>query len=521
MALTLLTLVSFGISLRFAFAMPPLSGWDETAHAGYVIELMRGNLPRIDTWVVDDPRRFPQLSDAIAGWNPRGRQVWVANHPPLYYLLAVPFMALADWLGIPGAGLLAMRVINAAGTAGCVVVVGLVARELVGRRSVTLLAAVLAASAETLLMQGGYGYNDGVAALFGGVALLLGIRLLRRGSTLWRLSALVIVATVAAGMKAPNLVVVAACAAMAGAAVLVHRSTPHTVLRAFVAGGCVAGVPALAFGWFYLRNLRLYGDLTGADVLLTGFGRRARGTALETAFSPGFHRRWFEEIWIRPTYDPDLRIIPHLLLALAVLGLLLLGFDRLHHRNARRPWGMAASSGSETERRGLAVAWWVLVAHFGVVLVLLIQFHSAGGYVHRRYLLPILPLLATVLAVGLLRSAMVVRSSDRTRWQAMVVLLLATGMLLLPFVAGGSSVWSVERVPKAPGLEYSMIGWPASLVASGTAALAAFGFLIMEARRVLEMSDGSGRPHNAAARRREGDAPSHAGRDTADFSSPT
>ncbi|HEX6074453.1 MAG TPA: hypothetical protein VFZ32_04205, partial [Micromonosporaceae bacterium] len=471
-ALALLSLVSFGISLRFAFAMPPLSGWDETAHAGYAIELMRGNLPRIDTWVVDDHRRFPQLSDAVAGWNPRGRQVWVANHPPLYYLLAVPFIALADWLQMPGAGLLAMRVLNAAGTAGSVAVVGLVARELVGRRSVMLLAAVLAASAGTLALQGGYGYNDGVAALAGGIALLLGVRLLRRGPSVRRLTTLALAATVAAGMKAPNLVTVAACAAMAGAAVLVHRPSRHLVVRALGACAYVGGAPALAFGWFYLRNLRLYGDLTGADVLLTGFQRRPRGSVLETVLSLGFHRRWFEEIWIRPTYDPDLRIIPSVLLAVAVLGLFLIGLDRLRQRPVLELPGAADSGGTRAEQRGLVLAWWILAAHFAVLLALLIQFHSAGGYVHRRYLLPILPLLATVLAVGLLRSATVLRHPDRIRWHAMVVLLLGTGMLLLPFLADGSSAVPVERVPKVPRLEYPSLGWPAPMLAVGVAALA-------------------------------------------------
>jgi hypothetical protein len=520
-ALTLLSLVSFGISLRFAFAMPPLSGWDETAHAGYVIELMRGNLPRIDTWVLDDHRRFPQLSDAIAGWNPRGRQVWAANHPPLYYLLLMPFMALADSLGMPGAGLLAMRVVNAAGTAGCVAVVGLVARELVGRRPVTLLAAVLAASAGTLAMQGGYGYNDGVAALAGGVTLLLGITLLRRGPTLRRLTVLAIVAAVAAGTKAPNLVAVAAGVVMAGGAVLVHRPGRHTVARAFAASGFVAGVPALAFGWFYLRNLRLYGDLTGADLLLTGFQRRSRGGALQTALSPGFHRRWYEEIWIRPTYDSDLRVIPHLLLALAVLGLVLVGWDWWRRRSSGQSPDSADAGETWVQRRGLTVAWSVLVTHFAVVLILLIQFHSAGGYVHRRYLLPVLPLVATVLAVGLLRSAAVLGHQERDRWQELVVMLLATGMLLLPFAADGSGAVLVERVPKVLGLGYPTLGWPAPMLARGMAALAAVCFVIVEARRLLWTPDGSRSPDSVTARRRKGDAPSHAGRDTADLSSPT
>jgi hypothetical protein len=550
--LTLLSLVSFGISLRFAFAMPPLSGWDETAHAGYAIELARGNLPRIDTWVLDDHRRFPQLSDAIAGWNPRGRQIWVANHPPLYYLVVAPFMALADRLGVPGAGLLAMRVLNAAGTAGCVVVVGLIARELVGRRAVTLLAAVLVASAGTLAMQGGYGYNDGIAALVGGLALLAGVRLLRRGPTFRCLTVVALAAAAAAGLKAPNLVAVAACVAMAGAAVLVHRPGRHLAIRALGAGGLVAAVPALAFGWFYLRNLRLYGDLTGAEVLLTGFQRRARGSVLETALDPGFHRRWFEEIWIRPTYDPNLRVIPYVILAAAFLGLFLLGRDRLR-APAMEPPGSTLDARMPPARRGVLLAWWILGLHAVVLLALLVQFHSSGGYVHRRYLLSLLPVLATVLAVGLLRSSAALypleaRSAplvssvppaprtprrevrpDRERWYALVMLLLSTGMLLLPFMADGSTAVPVERLPKVSGLDHPTLGWPAPMLAYGMAATAALCFVVREARWVLLPANASGQPvagapgepGNPKARRLAGDAPSDAELNTVDLSSPT
>lgn len=554
--MALLSLVSFGISLRFAFAMPPLSGWDETAHAGYAIELARGNLPRIDTWVLDDHRRFPQLSDAIAGWNPRGRQVWVANHPPLYYLLAAPFMALADRLQVPGAGLLAMRVLNAAGTAGCVVVVGLIARELVTRRAVTLLAAVLAASATTLAMQGGYGYNDGIAALVGGLVLLAGVRMLRRGPTLRRLTVVALLAAAAAGLKAPNLLAVAVCVVMAGASVLVHRPGRGGVVRALGASGFVAVVPTLAFGWFYLRNLRLYGDLTGAEVLLTGFQRRVRGSILETAFDLGFHRRWFEEIWIRPTYDPNLRVIPHALLAAALVGLVLLCLDRLRTRGQDLP-DLEGEPRRSAARRGLLVAWWLLGLHAVALLTLLVQFHSSGGYVHRRYLLPLLPLLATVLAVGLLRLATAlsplvpqpasasrldpsvtspssIRPSevcpDQQRWHAMVMVLVSTGMLLLPFVADGSSAVPVERSPKVPGLGYPTLGWPAPMLAYGMAAAAALWFVVREAQRVLVVasvpgqlvaSGPDGRPGNTRTRRPTGDAPFDAELDAGDVSSPT
>ncbi|MGH3728052.1 MAG: hypothetical protein ACRDTU_04785 [Micromonosporaceae bacterium] len=515
-ALALLAMVSFGISLKFAFDMPLLWGADERAHAGYTIDVMEGRLPTIHTPVLDDPARFPELSASLDGWKTVGRQIWVANHPPLYYLLTAPLMAVAEWLGVPAAGFLAMRVVNAAGTAASVVLVGLIARELVpGRRSVPLLAAAIAASASTLAMEGGYGYNDGLAAVAGSATLLYGIRLLRRGPRRGLLVAAALTGALAAGLKAPNLVAVAACTLMAGIAVLLYGPKRRWLAAAGTAT-LVGGVPALGFGWFYLRNLYLYGDLTAASALFTAFGRRSHYTVLETITSVDFQRHLFESFWIRPGYDPHLRPIPDALFAAAVIGLLLLLADWLRRRYAAPgtpsvPGPQAAADGpsaagtppSVTGQRcqpagpvaavpARRAAWCALLGHAVLLFLLLSQFRSGGGYLSQRYLLPVMPITATLLAVGVCRLAEVVPTRDRQRWQAMVSMLVSTGMLGLAFVAYRASMVSVERSAKVPGLEHSALEGPAPALALGVAALAALGFVILQARRVLELPDQDG-----------------------------
>jgi hypothetical protein len=65
-ALVLLALFSFGISAKFAVAAPPLWYPDERPHAAYAVEVWQGNLPTINTPVVDDLDRYPQISDSLA-----------------------------------------------------------------------------------------------------------------------------------------------------------------------------------------------------------------------------------------------------------------------------------------------------------------------------------------------------------------------------------------------------------------------------------------------------------------------
>jgi hypothetical protein len=195
----------------------------------------------------------------------------------------------------------------------------------------------------------------------------------------------------------------------------------------------------------------------------------------------------------------------------------------------------------------------LLGLHAVALLALLVQFHSTGGYVHRRYLLPLLPLLATVLAVGLLRSAtalspLVPQSAsalwsdpsvlppssqplevrpDQHRWHALVMVVVSTGMLLLPFVADGASAVPVERSPKVPGLGHPTLGWPAPMLAYGMAAAAAFWFVVREAQRVLVVASTPavasvpGQPGSTKARRPTGDAPFDVELDAGDVSSPT
>jgi hypothetical protein len=154
------------------------------------------------------------------------------------------------------------------------------------------------------------------------------------------------------------------------------------------------------------------------------------------------------------------------------------------------------------------VAWAALAAHAVLVIALLIQFRSSGGYISQRYLMPVVPLMAVLLAIGLLRLAALIRIPDRALWESIVGLLVSTGMLVVPFVAYHSTILAVRRSAKPVGLQEPALGWPAPSLALGLAAVAAVCFVLLEGR-VLVAGLGTSElaPESERAHRREGDAP--------------
>ena len=68
----------------------PSWGNDEAPHVGYVAALAHGNLPTIDSPIIDDWARFPPDPGLLLGWDAEHRDIWTANHPPIYHLLLVP-----------------------------------------------------------------------------------------------------------------------------------------------------------------------------------------------------------------------------------------------------------------------------------------------------------------------------------------------------------------------------------------------------------------------------------------------
>lgn len=363
LAAVMMALVGTQVALVFKV---PSWGNDEPAHVGYVASLAEGRLPTIETDIVDDPARFPGTAEEFRGWDEEHGDIWTANHPPLFHLSLVPvWWALSDH---QSAMVITMRLANTLGFATWLFLVGLLARELVPRRPAVAALAVVAAAAPTLVLRSAFFQNDGWASASAVLLLLLTVRMLRGEVTRSRVAWAVAAGTVAAGTRAQGVLMVALCAT-ALLLVLAHREGWR---RSLPVAGLVGGVPALAFGWFYLRNRRLYGDLTGQDALLEKFDRAPVAGWDRIDNIPGL---------TEPTLSA-------LVLVLATLVLVPIALVRSVRRHGVR----------------LDAVWILLSVHAALTLWSVVRFLAAGGGFHDRYLMHVMPLLATAVAVGMLEA---------------------------------------------------------------------------------------------------------------------
>ena len=367
LAAVLIALVGAQVALVFKV---PSWGNDEPAHIGYVASLARGDLPTIETDIVDDPARFPGTAEELRGWDEEHGDIWTANHPPLFHLTMVPvwwFLSDVNQSGM----VITMRLANTLGFASWLFLVGLLARELVPRRPAVSALAVVVAAAPTLVLRSAFFQTDGWASASAVLLLLMTVRMLRDEVTPSRVAVAVAAGTVATGTRAQGVLVVALCA-LTLLVVLGRRAGAGGAGRrgAAAVAALVGGVPAVAFGWFFVRNYRLYGDLTGQGALMEKFGRSPVSGWDRIDNVPGL---------TEPTLATPILIV----VALVLVPLALVRSVRRH---------------------GVRVdpVWTMLAVHAVLTLQSVVAFIAVGGGFHDRYLMQAMPLLATVVAVGML-----------------------------------------------------------------------------------------------------------------------
>jgi hypothetical protein len=398
-------------------AAPAYRPSDEASHVAYARELSHGRLPTIDTVMSADGD--PRLAQVLAGRDARHRTIWTANHPPLYYALVAVPLRIGSAVGHPVAGVQAARLLSLGLSALGLVALAYVVLQLVpGRPQLAVAAAGLAGLLPSFISISAKVYNDSLAFLAATVAVGAAVVFVVRGPSPLRLAVVAASASVAALTRASGLLVVG----LAGLAVLigVWRSGPGPsdrplaspdpsrprpdglggvlgrVGRAVLWAGVVGVAVVAVAGWFYLRNRRLYGDLTGSAALLERFDRTPAGSTLRLLTDPGFWYGQQQRLWgagnlVRGADDGLVRYL-WLLGLVPLAGLLLAGgrwLARWARGRARRP------------DVGRLVGVGLCVLLLGLLQLSVAQLVGSGHMIHPRYLFPGLVTIGLAAAVGL------------------------------------------------------------------------------------------------------------------------
>ncbi|WP_353648267.1 hypothetical protein ABLG96_15630 [Nakamurella sp. A5-74] len=382
-------------SLQYTAIGSPLVEVDETSSASYAAALARWVSPTITTRTAHGTSGFPGVWLAQVAL-PVQQMIWTANHPPLYHLLAVPAVWIADWTGTPGLALFTMRFISAASTALVVLISGHLALELLPRRPVVALVSASATAAmTTIVFQGGFAYNDGFATATGGLALLVLARAARRGVTAGRVGWITVWCTASAGTRPTGVVLTAVVVVAVLLICLVQgRSRGQAIRFALVVGT----VPALLVGWFYLRNIILFGDATASNALLQRFGRKPNPRLTTIDGSLIYLRSQWDQLFTQRRLKPSSSSWVHFI---RVVGkVLAAGFAVLVVSSWIRDRRLFSVRSRPIRWWSTAILWATLVAVSVATIVATIAGLAAGVGSHERYLMPVEPLLTIALGLG-------------------------------------------------------------------------------------------------------------------------
>lgn len=388
-----------GLGSLYAFTVPRFLPADETAHVGYALALSRGELPALDSKVPDEVPGMPL-------YFPLRREIYTANHPPLYYLVVAVPLGLGVRSGHPVVGMELARLLTVALTAIGAAAVWWTARTLApDRRDTAILASALTVLLPVVPRFAGTVHNDGFALAVSAVAIAVSASLLASGPTRRRLLAAAVAAAALTLTRAVGIPAACLVASAATASILVHSRRPMAtrVGRAVIAGAGVSGAACLASAWFWLRNRALYGDIAGSAYNLHRFGYARRGSTLqaitELHWPMEFHRQIWGRIYDSEEFAVGWGALPGAFLAgLVVLGAvaLLVGAAR-RHAWPSHPKPLEASATD----MGRTLAWVFLGSWVGLIYVSTIGYIASGGGPHARYLFPAFPAVALLAATAI------------------------------------------------------------------------------------------------------------------------
>jgi hypothetical protein len=468
------SLVAVGYLAVAVFAAVTLP-WRGTAdafdHLDYIYQLLHGHLPAPfgHEWVPADR----------PGPSPVTRQ-WVAQHPPLFYLLAAPLAAPsleADWTDavalIRGANILV-------GVVG-VVVLGWLGWMTGGRWRTRLAIALPAAGAATFayVRYSAEVYNDALLTTLSVLAVALTVRMVLRGITALSLLLLSVVCILGFGTKATFVLTLVVAVVGVFLAALRHSDRPlgRRLLRASGAAAVVLLPAVLAWGWFYARNAALSGSWYEAipgDVQV--LDRTYRSTA-DVLTGPTIYVLVPKDLVGGATNHGFQAIASSAVFAVAAALTVVVLVRRVR-------------AGSFPSRSAWLVAG-LLAAHLAGSYLIQLAHASGYGNTNWRYFLPSTATVAVLLGLGV---ASLGRASSITLPGLVVVMgalnvrqFLMYGIEHAPVAVGPRDVLGVARALAAQN------GWPELLpalcLAVALAAAGGLGILVARNRRLFAVTD--------------------------------
>jgi hypothetical protein len=393
-----------GFTLHYAFSTQLLLPPDEHAHMAYGYYVADGELPEIDS-----RDRYPASATELdqrvrTAPDDDHRTVWVANHPPLYYVALAPVLTATEAAGHANAGIVGGRLLSIGFATLGVGFTYLLAREVSGGQGhVGVAAAALAAFVVQAQYTFSHAYNDGLAFLTTTAMLWAAARCVRRAPPPRAALLLSLTVAAAAATRAVGLLVGVAVvlAVVATRTLLDGRRAGRPVYLATLHAAALALPTVLLVGWFYLRNLLLYGDIGGSSYLLERFDRvPPQGSLLEIIFNS---ERWeliYDRLVGYTRFAEPVQLSEGALsiwrwaALVAVLGALLAVA-------VGRPGGRRDADGQPAllSRAGSLILLLAVLTNCAV----LVQHIAGGGSEWPRYLTPTLGAMATLAAIGLQR----------------------------------------------------------------------------------------------------------------------
>jgi hypothetical protein len=433
----------------YVLASPPFVSYDESAHAGYALDVTEGRIPSVrETVQVELPGQKPT------------RQ-FVAQHPPLYYVIVGPILAVGRDHGHPIAAIRVARLFSVALGLGVVTLAAVLAGIVLRRRRTEcmVIAAGLCACVPAYLGTASVIHNDLLAVATAVLAYTGAAAALADRPRPWNVAAVCIGSGLTMATRLSSIGPVALACAALGLAVLLRTDGPlgRRLVRAAGIGLLPIGVAAVTAGWFFQRNKRLYDDYTGMSYGWTVLKRADNYTPLSyltsTKSLPDLLTRgegggpWANPQWFGWW---DQKLLALLLVVIAASASVELG------RFARRLGAQRPSTLLRDRDKLARIALWGLLLALPITAWLQLAFYVAEtGTPNPRYLFAVLPAVAVVVAAAM--------RGFKGRWASVLAVTTISFQTYLVLMTGGRWLNDRLQLPRVHPLRQ----WERSLDAAG------------------------------------------------------